>query len=68
MKNLKKEAQEQEQKANNTLREKFEINNFFSVCRQNFIDISYIELTQTNFFLQKEPRNISFSIFQPPQA
>lgn len=68
MKNLKKEAQEQEQKANNTLREKFEINNFFSVCKQNFIDTSYIELTHLNFFLQKEPRNNSFSIFQPPQA
>ncbi|POY38393.1 hypothetical protein C3K47_03060 [Solitalea longa] len=68
MKALKKEAAEQEQKANNSLREKFEINLFEHSVVQNFIDSTYIELTQQRFFLQKETCTVSLSIYQPPQV
>ncbi|MCO4293913.1 hypothetical protein NF867_13695 [Solitalea sp. MAHUQ-68] len=68
MKQLKKEASEQEQKANNSLREKFEINLFAQSETPNFIDNTYIKLTQEYFFLQKEPIKSSITIYHPPQV
>ncbi|UKJ08779.1 hypothetical protein [Solitalea lacus] len=68
MKKLKKAAQEEEQQANNSLREKFEMNQFIQIVQDNFIDNSYIELKHIHFFLQKEPYSTSFPIFHPPQV